>query len=132
MMGINHDHSADQHAEFDRMHSNHSYNISHTHTIDCLRKVEPIYSKDGKWCYQISIIDYLQTFDSGKKQEVLAKKLFKGADPLKLSATPSDPYGHRFVKFMKNFVFKKSQKLIEKERLEDREGILVAIDMLKL
>ena len=58
--------------------------------------------------------------------------MFKGADPLKLSATPSDPYGHRFMKFMKNFVFKKSQKLIEKERLEDREGILKGIDLIKL
>jgi hypothetical protein len=45
-------------------------------------KQNPAYfSKDGKWCYQISIIDYLQTFDFGKKQEVMAKKLFKRADP---------------------------------------------------
>ena len=29
-------------------------------------KAEPIYSKCGKWAYQIAIIDYLQTFDRGK------------------------------------------------------------------
>ena len=46
-------------------------------------------SKDGRFCYQISIIDYLQTFDRGKKNEVLAKKYFRNADPVKLSAVPS-------------------------------------------
>jgi len=63
------------------------------------------YSTCGKWAYQISIIDYLQTFDRSKKQEVMAKKLFKNADLSKLSAMPSDPYGNRFIKFMKDFVF---------------------------
>ena len=80
---------------------------------------EPIYSRDGKWCYQISIIDYLQTFDSGKKNEVLAKKIFKRADPTKLSAVPPDPYGNRFKSFMKNCVFKRSEKYLAKEREEE-------------
>ena len=44
------------------------------------------YSQDGRWCYQISIIDYLQTFDKGKKSEVVAKKVLKRADTSKLSA----------------------------------------------
>jgi len=43
--------------------------------------------------YQISIIDYLQTFDAGKKREVLAKRWFRGADPKKLSAVEEVFYG---------------------------------------
>jgi hypothetical protein len=69
--------------------------------------------------YQISIIDYLQTFDSGKKKEVLAKKIFKRADPKKLSAIPSEPYGERFMHFMKSSVFQRSQKFLHKEREEE-------------
>ena len=49
----------------------------------------------------------------------MAKRVFKNADPTKLSAVPPDPYGDRFVKFMKNFVFQKSSALKEKERTED-------------
>ena len=63
------------------------------------------FSQDKKWCYQISIIDYLQTFDNNKKLEVLAKKVFKNADTKKLSAVNSEIYGDRFIKFMKNCVF---------------------------
>ena len=39
----------------------------------------------------------------------MAKKLFKNADPKKLSAVPSTPYGERFLKFMKNSVFTPDQ-----------------------
>ena len=84
------------------------------HQSDLENKKEDIrdqavfYSTCGKWCYQISIIDYLQTFDSGKKQEVLAKKLFKQVDTKKLSAVPSDPYGQRYLNFMKSYVIRKS------------------------
>jgi len=70
-----------------------------------LKPLQCFFSPDGKWAYQISIIDYLQTFDFGKQQEVWAKMIFKKADPKKLSATPSEPYGHRFQKFIKDFVF---------------------------
>ena len=70
-----------------------------------IREEGPLYSKDGKWVYQISIIDYLQTFDSSKKREVIAKKIFKNADPTELSAVPPDIYGPRFLKFMKEYVF---------------------------
>jgi len=76
------------------------------------------YSADGKWVYQFSIIDYLQTFDFGKKQEVMAKRIFKNANPTNLSAVPSEPYGHRFQKFLKDFVLQKSQKLKKKEEEE--------------
>ena len=50
------------------------------------------YSKDEKWCYQISIIDYLQPFDASKKMEVAAKVFFKRADPKKLSANEPNFY----------------------------------------
>jgi hypothetical protein len=46
------------------MHS--KLNDSGVDQFACLHKAEPIYSKDGKWAYQIAIIDYLQTFDKGK------------------------------------------------------------------
>lgn len=75
-----------------------------------IKKPPSFFSPDGKWCYQFSIIDYLQTFDSGKKNEVLAKKLFKNADPSKLSAVPPDPYADRFSKFMKDTVFTYDKK----------------------
>ena len=93
-----------------------------------IKQTQEIYSRDGKWCYQISIIDYLQTFDSGKKQEVLAKKLFKRADPKKLSAVPPDPYGQRFIGFMKSSVFQRSQKFLAKEREQEQEEILKQIE----
>jgi hypothetical protein len=39
---------------------------------------------------------------------VLAKKLFKNVDTKKLSAVPSDPYGNRYLGFMKDYVIRKS------------------------
>ena len=47
-------------------------NYSHHQSVREIKKKEikdqeVFYSTCGKWCYQISIIDYLQTFDSGKK-----------------------------------------------------------------
>jgi hypothetical protein len=46
----------------------------------------------------------------GKKMEVLAKRIFKKADPKKLSAVPPDPYAERFINFMKDEVFETPQK----------------------
>lgn len=43
-------------------------------------QIELFMSNDQKWIYQISVIDYLQTFDRSKKNEVLAKKIFKNVD----------------------------------------------------
>ena len=62
-------------------------------------------SHDGHWAYQVAVIDYLQTFDRGKKQEVCAKRYFKNANPMNLSAVPPDYYAERFRKFMKESVF---------------------------
>jgi hypothetical protein len=47
----------------------------------------------------------LQAFDIGKKMEVLAKRIFKNADPKKLSAVEPNFYALRFLAFMKNEVF---------------------------
>lgn len=69
------------------------------------REQKVYYSSDGHWCYQVSLIDYLQAFDRSKKNEVLAKRLLKGVDIYKLSARPADPYGARFMKFMRDTVF---------------------------
>ena len=77
------------------------------------------YSKDGKWCYQISIIDYLQTFDKGKKSEVIAKKVLKRADTSKLSAQASDPYGKRFLNFVNEYVFEDHSRLDKKSEVEN-------------
>jgi hypothetical protein len=78
----------------------------------------------------VSVIDYLQTFDRGKKNEVIAKRLFKNADINKLSARPPDAYGLRFTKFVKDTVFQydkvtnKSDHMdIEKMRLETEDHI---------
>ena len=90
------------------------------------------YSTCGKWCYQIAIIDYLQTFDRGKKQEVLAKKLFKNADSSKLSAVPPDPYGNRFIKFMKDFVFQFDAKTEKKNQMDVTQAIKEIEDHIKM
>jgi hypothetical protein len=58
----------------------------------------------------------------------LAKKLFKRADPKKLSAVPPDPYGQRFIAFMKSSVFQRSQKFLAKEREQEQEEILKQIE----
>lgn len=42
--------------------------------------------------------------------EVLAKRIFKNADPKKLSAVPPDRYAERFINFMKDEVFETPQK----------------------
>ena len=47
----------------------------------------------------------MQAFDRGKKMEVIAKRVFKNADPKKLSAVEPDFYAERFIAFMKNEVF---------------------------
>ena len=41
---------------------------------------------------------------------MLAKKLFKNVDTKKLSAVPSDPYGNRYLKFLKEYVVRKSMR----------------------
>lgn len=38
---------------------------------------------------------------------MLAKRVFKNVNTKKLSAVPADPYGDRFIDFMRNSVFEK-------------------------
>lgn len=82
---------------------------------------------DKEWCYQISIIDYLQTFDKSKEREVFAKKYFKRADPTKISAVKPDPYAKRYLDFMNESVFQKSKKLQDEERQREIEDLIKSI-----
>ena len=86
---------------FTQNSSNSSYASTNRSTI--------FYSTDAEWSFQISIIDYLQTFDSAKKQEVMAKKLFKNVNLENLSAVPPDKYGDRFKRRMKQ-VFEQDRR----------------------
>jgi hypothetical protein len=63
----------------------------------------------------------LQTFDSSKKKEVLAKKIFKNVNTKNLSAVPSDPYAHRWINFVRQRVFTKNAKDEESQRNEEFE-----------
>ena len=80
------------------------------------------YVLQNKYCFQISVIDYLQTFDRGKKNEVIAKKLLKNIDTKKLSAVPPDQYGPRFINFMNNVVFQ------NKFGQEEKTDLIVGIE----
>lgn len=62
-------------------------------------------SHDKKWCYQIGVIDYLQTFNFQKKVEVWYKKYLKNRDPKKVSVSNSNFYGDRYINFMRHSVF---------------------------
>lgn len=97
-------------------------NSSQIETQNEMVQNKTFFSNDGKWAYQISIIDYLQTFDFGKKQEVFAKKWFKNADPKKLSAVPPDPYGSRFVRFMKE-VFEQDKATVTQQQKLDIDNM---------
>lgn len=50
--------------------------------------------------------------------EVFAKRVFKNADPKKLSAVPPDPYAERFINFMKDEVFETPQKIQDDNEIE--------------
>ena len=50
--------------------------------------------------------------------EVLAKRIFKNADPKKLSAVPPDPYAERFINFMKDEVFETPQRNQDDNEIE--------------
>ena len=50
--------------------------------------------------------------------EVLAKRIFKNADPKKLSAVPPDRYAERFINFMKDEVFETPQRNQDDNEIE--------------
>ena len=62
-------------------------------------------SQNGKYIYHISIIDYLQKYDFNKKVERFYKINVNGAKRKEISSMDSEPYGNRFLDFMKNRVF---------------------------
>lgn len=62
-------------------------------------------SKNGKWIYHISIIDYLQQWNFDKKSEAFAKKWFLGKNAKGISAVPPDFYAKRFLAFMRRNIF---------------------------
>ena len=73
----------------------------------------------GNFIYHISIIDYLQKYDLGKKTERFWKTTFKGAIPKELSSTNPSLYAERFSHFMQSKVFKtdaQQQPLMTNER----------------
>ena len=69
----------------------------------------------------------------------MAKRLLKGVDIYKLSARPADPYGARFMKFMRDTVFelddtaqKEAQLDIDKMKAELVEALKKSLaDMIK-
>lgn len=71
----------------------------------------------GRYCYHISIIDYLTQFDFAKKIESFYKTTIKGANPRLVSAVNPDLYAERFIKFMTDEVI-----VNEKEQWEQEQG----------
>ena len=63
-----------------------------------------------------------------KRQEQIAKKMFKNADPQKISAMPAEPYGNRFLKFMKNTVFEFDKKSLQKTNQETIKELVHQIE----
>lgn len=51
--------------------------IDDEHSGKLLQTGNLYFSADKKWCYQIGVIDYLQTFNMNKKMEVWFKKYIK-------------------------------------------------------
>ena len=50
---------------------------------------------------------------------MIAKKLFKNVNTKNLSAVPPDPYGERFIKFMKEFVFEVDKSKMDIDRIRE-------------
>ena len=61
-------------------------------------------SEDGQECYYIGIIDILQDFSTKKKIERTIKSVVHGVG--QSSAVPPDLYATRFLRFIKEKVFK--------------------------
>ena len=57
-------------------------------------------SSDGKYIYHLSIIDYLQKWNTSKILEHNAKKWLLGKDGQLISAVEPQKYGKRFKDFM--------------------------------
>ena len=91
-------------------------------------KIDFFISNNEKWIYQVSVIDYLQTFDGSKKREVMAKRVFKNVNVTNLSAVPPDPYFQRWIKFVEDRVFVSSMMDEKMKRSEDTDKTLKEIN----
>ena len=61
-------------------------------------------SSDGRYIYNLAIIDYLQAFDLEKQGENLIKVWLYMRDGSKISACHPNPYARRFLHFMRDQV----------------------------
>ena len=61
-------------------------------------------STDGRYIYNIAIIDYLQAYDIEKQGEHLIKVWLYMRDGSLISACDPKPYASRFLRFMRNEV----------------------------
>jgi len=68
----------------------------------------PILSVDRKFIFHISIIDFLQKYNIQKKGERWFKINFRNAKPNEVSSMHFQPYGQRFLNFMRGKVFNSS------------------------
>ena len=86
--------------------------LDHSETLTQHPSLCQVKSFCGKYIYHIGIIDYLQTYDFGKKSERFLKRLLQ---ELKMKYTEFDKndfsviepnlYQERFIKFCRNKVF---------------------------
>ena len=61
-------------------------------------------SADGRYIYNLAIIDYLQAFDFEKQGENLIKVWLYMRDGALISACHPNPYARRFLHFMREWV----------------------------
>lgn len=61
-------------------------------------------SSDGRFIYNLAIIDYLQAYDWEKYGEHMLKVWVYQRDGAKISATDPNPYARRFQRFMREEV----------------------------
>ena len=61
-------------------------------------------SADGRFVYNLAIIDYLQSYDLEKHGEHLLKVWIYLRDGNEISACDPTPYARRFLRFMREFV----------------------------
>ena len=61
-------------------------------------------SRDGRYIYNLAIIDYLQDYNFEKRGENFIKVWFYMRDGSKISACDPNPYARRFLHFMRENV----------------------------
>ena len=79
-------------------------------------------SSNRQYIYHIAIIDYLQDYNGGKKQEHFFKTIWRGKDA-EISAVPPKRYEKRYVDFMDQEVFLNDQERIQKSKTMSRNTL---------